>query len=111
MVQRVITTLEDDVVGGEAAETITFALDGQGYEIDLNVGNAELLRDALAHWIGSARRQVIIPAGGRKPARTDPAQIQAIRAWAQEQGLPVSNRGRIPASVKDAYQAGHAVTA
>jgi hypothetical protein len=105
MAQRVITTLVDDVDGGEATETVTFALDGQGYEIDVNEGNADLLRSGLAHWIGSARRQVV--AGGRKPARTDPAQIQAIRAWALEQGLPVSNRGRIPASVKDAFQAAH----
>src|SRR6478736_1378211 len=63
--QRVVVTLSDDIDGGEAAETVTFALDGKSYEIDLSEANASKLRDDLASWIGHARR-----AGGRKSTST-----------------------------------------
>ena len=35
------------------------------------------------------------------------AERAAIRAWAREQGLAVSDRGRLPAHVLDAYRAAH----
>ena len=64
MAQKVQVLLVDDINGAEAAETVTFSLDGVSYEIDLTVANAKKLRDDLSTWVGHARR-----AGGRKNTR------------------------------------------
>jgi hypothetical protein len=112
--QKVMVTLVDDLDGSEAGETVEFGLDGAFYEIDLSEQNAERLREALAQYVEHARR-----AGGRKrapgrpggagrPPRTasaDREQNQAIREWARKQGMNVSDRGRIPKEVTDAYNA------
>ena len=60
MAQKVHITLEDDLDGGDATETVAFGLDGRSYEIDLNDKNAKALRDALAKFIAVSRRS-----GGR----------------------------------------------
>ncbi|OZM70903.1 nucleoid-associated protein Lsr2 [Amycolatopsis antarctica] len=111
MAQKVLVSLVDDLDGSEADETIEFGLDGVAYQIDLSADNAEELRDALAQFIEHARR-----AGGRKraatrattkaaarPATVDREQNQAIRAWARKSGYQVSDRGRIPSEVVEAY--------
>src|SRR5690606_2922239 len=64
MAQRVQVILVDDLNGGEATETVEFALDGVTYEVDLSDTNAAKLRDDLAQWIGVARRS-----GGRRQTR------------------------------------------
>lgn len=107
MARKVQVLLEDDITGGQAAETVSFALDGKAYEIDLNEQNAQALRDALAPWIAAGRR-----AGARVPeARTRPqrrAQDTAdIRRWAVDNGIPVSARGRISADLRARYEAAH----
>ncbi len=107
MAQRIQVVLEDDIDGSVASETVHFALDGVTYEIDLSEENAVALRDAFAPWIGGARRS-----GGRKiaarrssaPARAD---VSGVRAWARENGYSVNERGRIPASVQEAYDRAH----
>jgi nucleoid-associated protein Lsr2 len=113
MAQKVTVALIDDLDGSDASETLEFGLDGVSYQIDLSADNAETLRDGLASFVASARR-----AGGRKraagkapavsggkarPAAADREQNQAIREWARKQGMKVSDRGRIPAEVLDAY--------
>lgn len=101
MAQRVHIVLEDDIDGSEAAETVSFSLDGVSYEIDLSQANAGKLRDDLAQWVGHARR-----VGGRKAAGKKPKGGAAndIRAWALAQGMQVSARGRVPAEVREAYE-------
>ncbi|SHE74789.1 histone-like nucleoid-structuring protein Lsr2 [Streptoalloteichus hindustanus] len=113
MAQKVTVQLVDDLDGSEANETVEFALDGVTYQIDLSEANAEKLRKSLADFVGAARRA----AGGRRrsagrgPARPAPArpaaadreQNQAIREWARKRGMKVSDRGRIPADVLEAY--------
>ena len=104
MAQRVEVVLVDDLDGGPADETVQFALDGVSYEIDLTAANAQSMRDALAPYLGHARRTR--RAGQRKAAGTGPtSQSAAIRAWAREQGLPVNERGRIPADIVAKYEA------
>jgi Lsr2 len=103
--------LVDDIDGNEADETLEFGIDGKSYEIDLSKENAGKLRDALAQFVGSARR--LSGGRGRRPAAAAPAatrrpsidreQNQAIRDWARKRGMKVSDRGRIPAEVLDAY--------
>lgn len=106
MAQRVEVVLVDDLDGGPADETVQFALDGVSYEIDLTAANAQSMRDALAPYLGHARRT-----GGRRGTQRKAAgsgrasQSAAIRAWAREQGLPVNERGRIPADIVEKYEA------
>ena len=109
MAQKVQVLLVDDIDGGTADETVTFGLDGVTYEIDLTAAHATELRDALAQWVGHARK-----VGGRTSSKTAPrgrrsssGDAQAIREWAKEHGHQVSERGRISAEVKAAYDASH----
>jgi hypothetical protein len=106
MAQRVQIILEDDFDGGTAEETVTFALDGAEYEIDLSANNAAGLREALAPWVGHARKTGgRRKRGGAKPA-TD-SSTSDIRAWAQANGRDVSSRGRVSAQIRDAYEKAH----
>ncbi len=110
MAQRVQIILEDDFDGGEADQTVSFGLDGSDYEIDLSDDNAGKLRDALAPWLANARKT-----GGRR--RRSPGVVKTssasgpgsaeIRSWAQDQGMTVSSRGRVPVEVREAYAKAH----
>jgi Lsr2 len=112
MAQKVQVLLVDDLDGGEASETVSFALDGSNYEIDLSGKNAEELRDAFAKYVGSARktgRASSSPGrssrrgGGGGTTSMDRDQAAAIRSWAKGKGLQVSDRGRIPATIIEQY--------
>jgi hypothetical protein len=106
MAKRVITTLEDDLDGSEANETISFAIDGAEYEIDLNSAHATELREVMTKYTAVARKT----AGRARPARRPGAGIsetKAVRAWAIENGITVNARGRIQADVMDRYAAAH----
>ena len=111
MAQKVQVLLVDDLDGGEATETVSFALDGSSYEIDLSKKNADVLRDAFAKYVGAARKAGRSGgSSGRSPSRSrggsttmDRDQAAAIRSWAKKQGLKVSDRGRIPASIIEQY--------
>lgn len=111
MVQKHIVQLEDDIDGGPATETVTFALDGVHYEIDLSAKNAGKLRDNLAVYVAHGRRSQrpgARPSAGRRPgrpARADREQTQAIREWARKSGHKVGDKGRIPAHILEAYEA------
>jgi hypothetical protein len=105
--QRVTVVLEDDLDGGSADETVLFGLDGANYEIDLSAKNAAKLRDVLAKYVGSARRS---SARGRRAGsrgRGGSSNASAVREWARANGYDVSDRGRVPADVKAAYDAAH----
>ena len=103
MARKVQVVLTDDVDGGEASETVNFALDGVTYEIDLSDENAAKLRDQLAYWVGNARRvSGRRTTGRRRSGRSDAAKI---REWAQANGHQVPPRGRIPNEVRQAYEA------
>jgi hypothetical protein len=114
MAQKVQVLLVDDLDGGEAAETVSFALDGSSYEIDLSRKNAEEMRDSLAKYVGAARKagrtsttsSSRSSGGGRRGGSStamDRDQAAAIRSWAKKQGLKVSDRGRIPATIIEQY--------
>jgi nucleoid-associated protein Lsr2 len=105
MAQKVTVVLEDDLTGGPAEQTVRFAFDGTDYEIDLNAKNAATFGKQLAPYIEHARKAGRAPA--RRPGRTAAGRQRSgdVRAWAKEHGLAVSERGRIPASVVEQYQA------
>jgi hypothetical protein len=95
--------LEDDLDGGPADQTVHFGLGAIEYEIDLNTQNARLFRTQMAPFLEHARKA---SRGQRRPARSASRPNGAgIRAWAREHGLQVSDRGRIPASVIQRYEA------
>lgn len=104
MAQKVSVLLTSDLSGDEADVTVNFGLDGAGYEIDLTSDEAAKLRDAMAPYVGNARR--VGKATGRAGARTtvgpDP---KAVRAWAASQGITVPERGRIPKDVTEKFLA------
>lgn len=111
MAQKVetITTLIDDLEGTVIedgnGETVSFGLDGTTYNIDLTKANAKKLRDALKPYVSSGRK-ASRGAGTRASAgRTDKADLQAMREWANANGYEVSARGRIPQVVQEAYRA------
>ena len=113
MARQVITTLIDDLDGKKADRTVEFSLDGVNYTIDLSEANAGKLRKALDPYINAGTR--IGRAGtGRIPARRGATpgrtagsrdENRLIREWAVANGHQISERGRIPQSVTDAYRA------
>lgn len=112
--QRVITQLVDDVDGTELTEgdgeTINIALDGASYVLDLSSKNASRLRKDFGKWLDHARKAPGSTRGRRSgggTTRRDPEQTKKIRQWAQDNGHQVSERGRIPATVVEAYEAAH----
>ncbi|MFF0624458.1 Lsr2 family protein [Streptomyces sp. NPDC004296] len=106
MAQKVQVLLVDDLDGGEANETVTFALDGKSYEIDLSGANADKLRESLADFVKAGRKT-----GGRSSGRGKTRAAAAgspdtakIRAWAKENGYNVNDRGRVPADIREAFE-------
>ncbi len=118
MAQKTIVQLFDDLDGtaGDDIRSVEFSLDGVNYEIDLTEANAERLREELADFISAARRT-----GGRIKRASGPStakqagegrskeQTKAIRDWARQNGHEISERGRIPSAVVEAFEAAHAV--
>lgn len=114
MAQRVNIVLVDDIDGSDATQTVTFGLDGASYEIDLNDDNAAALREALAPYVGHGRKVgrgggAAKRGGGRAATGSSAggASAKEIREWARENGHAVPERGRIPADVREAYDAAH----
>ena len=113
MAQKHIVQLIDDLDDGAADETVSFAIDGNNYEIDLSARNAQRLRDALAEFVAHARRAnrpvraatTAAPRRARSNGRGDREQTAAIREWARSNGYKVGEKGRIPANILEAYNA------
>ena len=102
MATKILTTLQDDIDGSDATETVRFALDGVEWEIDLSERNANRLRNSLSDFIAHGRK-----VGGkrRKPTSSSQTDTKAIRKWAEANGIEVSARGRIPTEVVERYRA------
>jgi hypothetical protein len=111
MAQQIHISLTDDIDGKEASGTTTFALDGVTYEIDLSDANRAKLDKALKPFIENGRKVK----GGSK-ARSSAkggsgkgtGEAAAIRVWATANGISVPAKGRIPADVREQYEAHHA---
>jgi len=109
--QEVILKIVDDLDGSEATETVLFGLDGDSFEIDLSAKNAAALRKALDRYLSGARpssmgRPAASGRRGRAKGRSrGDADPKAVRAWANENGIEISTRGRIPSEVLEQYKA------
>jgi hypothetical protein len=120
MAQKTVVTLVDDLTGEESEDitTVEFALDGVTYEIDLDDKNSAGLRDQLAQYVAAARRTGGRRAAGRRrsggagtgtPRATSPGGYdrdtsKQIREWARSEGFEVSDRGRVPNNVVEAWE-------
>jgi len=110
MARRVQVILTDDLDGRRAAETVSFALDGKSYEIDLSARNATKLRKALQPFVAAARgakatnRVKTSPRRGRVVRSASPVSSKAVRAWAKSHRIQVSPRGRVPADVVERFR-------
>lgn len=110
MAQKVNIVLVDDIDGSEATQTVTFGLDGATYEIDLNDDHAAGLRDALATYVGHGRKVGRSGAGTKRSTKAaaaadSGASAADVREWARQNGYDVPSRGRIPAEVRQAFDA------
>ena len=105
MAQKITVVLKDDLGGGPADEMLRFALDGSAYEIDLGMKHAKALHRKLEPFISHARKAGQGPRrrSGRSAASRE--HSDGIRAWAKAHGIAVSDRGHIPASVAEQYEA------
>ena len=108
MAKKTTVVLVDDLNGDPADTTIRFGLDSREYELDLTDGNAQELRELFNRYIPAARKV----SGGRRRSTAGPAKTEftavdpaAVRAWAKSNGVELSPRGRIKASVLEAYRA------
>lgn len=109
MATRIVLT--DDIDGSEGAETLAFAIDGRGYEIDLAAKNRAAFEKALTKYVDNARRvgsRVGSSSSRRRPTSTDAKERRRqIREWATAQGYEVPVRGRLSAALIEAYEAEH----
>lgn len=105
MAQKVLVIKSDDLDGkeGDGIATVRFSVDGAAYEIDLSPANQRAFHKAVGKYVEAARRD----RGGVsvRPVRTNPGRLAAIREWARENGHEVSDKGRIPTAIVEAYNA------
>ncbi|MBS1699717.1 MAG: Lsr2 family protein [Actinobacteria bacterium] len=110
IVHQLVDDIDDSVLEVGEGETVHFSLDGSAYEIDLTSAHAADLRAALAPYISAGRRTqragAARPAAASKRPNRNP-ETALIRAWAGENGHKLSERGRIPSEVIEAYRAAH----
>jgi hypothetical protein len=111
MAQRTVVLLIDDLTGEESEDVtnVTFSFSGSEYEIDLNDENYERFKKALAPYMEKGRRvrRSRKAAASSSGSRSSGQDTAAIRAWAKENGYEVSERGRVPQEIKEAYEKSH----
>lgn len=115
VIEQLVDDISGDVIADGAGETVSFAIDGRSYEIDLGEKNAAALREALQPYIAAGRRSSALSAPARQAAvRISKsaashwsAGYAVVREWAQANGVEVSPRGRVADSVMKAYEDAH----
>jgi hypothetical protein len=100
MAKKIQAVLIDDLDGSPAAETVSFALDGAVYEIDLSVAHAGEFRRSLEQYVDAGRPSRAIRQR-RTSARTanGTSKSSEVREWAKAHGIEVRDRGRVPAEL------------
>ncbi|MEY9911861.1 hypothetical protein ABIA35_008118 [Catenulispora sp. MAP12-49] len=108
------TTIEvfDDLDGSKDATTVKFSLDGKQYEIDLNGKNEKQLRAALEKYVAAAtpvRASASAIVAGRVKSKGTLLRrdTKHIRAWLRDQGVEISDRGRISTDLMQRYESAH----
>jgi hypothetical protein len=116
MAQKTQIIMTDDLDGSAATQTVTFAFQGTSYEIDLNDAHVSSIEESFAEWISNARKTTggrstssssSRASGGRTSSTAKRGDLDAVRAWARENGHTVSDRGRVSNKILEAYDAAH----
>jgi hypothetical protein len=114
MAQKVQVVLTCDLDEDEvpAAQTVTFGFDGSTYAFELCERHLAEFNDtmqaytALARLADGPRRRRVATAGpGRSRRPVGAVASSDVRAWAKDNGYDVSERGRIPAEIRTAFDA------
>ncbi len=104
MARKEVVELTDDLDGGPATQTVQFAIGGVAYEIDLSDKNSKKLSAALQPYVEKGRRVTGRKrAGAHRNGSLSGVDPKTIRQWANEHGISISTRGRIPAEIVDRY--------
>ncbi|MCJ1707117.1 Lsr2 family protein [Microbacterium sp. VKM Ac-2923] len=111
MATKHIAQITDDLDGtvleqGEG-KRITFSVEGRAYEIDLSATNADKFYKALTPYVDAARsvKSGAATRVGQTPRQKSDLDLGAVREWARANGHTVSDRGRVPSMIVDAYLA------
>ncbi|MFT3900662.1 MAG: Lsr2 family protein [Gordonia sp. (in: high G+C Gram-positive bacteria)] len=104
MARKAIIQVFDDLDGQQLDEheTVRFSIDGKSYEFDTSPRNAAAFRDSLDRYIKAARP---VRSGRRHGGGRGKQETQRIRDWANSNGYSVSDRGRIPGHIVEAFDA------
>ncbi|WP_190818135.1 histone-like nucleoid-structuring protein Lsr2 [Saccharopolyspora pogona] len=102
MAERIQVELVDDVDGSPANHTVTFALDGVTYEIDLNDEHAQRLRAVLDRYIKAARAPKPEPARSTRQQEREEEQVRQVNKQLTEQIRGAAQRTREHLSKKAA---------
>lgn len=111
--EEVVVTWTDDLDGtvltADELVEVHFAHNGDEWTLDLSEKNAKKLSDFLEPYMAAGR-----PVGrAASPAKRKKASLgnrdlsgrdlTAVRKWASENGHTVSDRGRVPQNILNAY--------
>lgn len=113
MAKKTIQIITSDLSGEELepgqGETIAFSINGVDYSIDLTDAEAEAFRSTFEKYtlvaekrssrVSSASPSTRKPSGSGRSSE----ELAHIRAWANDNGYQVSERGRIKAEIIDAF--------
>lgn len=108
MAKTTITQITDDMDGSKNAEEVPFSFEGNSWTIDLNSKNKAKFEAALKPYMDAGTRSS--GRSGRRSGKSAPSRRKdytEIRKWAKENGHKVSDRGRVPAAVTEAFDAAH----
>lgn len=100
-----VVTITDDLDGHELDrddhQRVRFTFDGKHRIIDLSTDHLGEFRADMERWMTASRPD---HRNRKTPTSTGTRDTATIREWARANGFDVSDRGRIPAHVIDAYE-------
>ncbi|MDQ1084694.1 MULTISPECIES: Lsr2 family protein [Microbacterium] len=106
-IAQLIDDLDGTVIDNGEGKQITFSIEGRAYEIDLSDTNADKFYKALTPYVDAARSVKTGPStrASQSSRPKSDVDLAAVREWARANGHTVSDRGRVPGTVIDAYKA------
>lgn len=109
MARTVTTHITDDIDGTADAHEVSFAFEGTNYTVDLGKKNRAAFEKALKPYIEAATKVGRERSGSRRTSKNtaDKYDLNQVRTWARENGIEVSDRGRVAKAVLDQYDAAH----
>jgi hypothetical protein len=107
MAKTTVTHIVDDLDGSKGASEVSFSLEGIAYTVDLSKKNRAALEKALKPYIDAGTRVTKRRTSGPRSSAPSRKDLSAVREWARGEGIEVSDRGRVPKSVIEKYDAAH----